>query len=107
MVSLQDWQEKLTADHVNAQWIAQELALIPGVEIDPKLTETNIVRFRFDPKFLKDNKLDYTVVKDKLKEKKVMIGTGFNNDQIRAVVHRDVDRKDCERLINAVKSLKI
>ena len=105
-VALQDWQEKMTKDHENARWMAEELASIPGVVIDPKLIETNIVRFGFEPKFLKDLKTDYLGVRDILKEKKILIGCGFNADQIRALVHRDLDRQDCEKFVTAIKSLK-
>ena len=36
LVSLQDWQEKLTADHANAAFLAAELSEIKGIDIDPK-----------------------------------------------------------------------
>lgn len=45
LVSLNDWQEKLTVDNANASWLAHELAAIKGVIIDPKVVETNIIRF--------------------------------------------------------------
>ena len=40
-----DWQEKLSVDNENANFLATELASIPGINLDPSLVETNIVRF--------------------------------------------------------------
>lgn len=67
MVSLNDWQEKLTVDNANASWLAHELAAIKGVIIDPKVVETNIIRFSFEPRVLKDHKTDYFGIGAKFK----------------------------------------
>ena len=45
LVALEDWEEYLVTDHDNAQFLANELALIQGIEVDPSLVETNILRF--------------------------------------------------------------
>lgn len=37
--------QRLAADHDNAQTLAQGLATISGVEIDPQVVETNMVFF--------------------------------------------------------------
>ena len=59
LVSLMDWQDKLTVDNQNAAFLAHELAEIPGVVIDPLTVETNILRFEFDPKTKRRLKTDY------------------------------------------------
>ena len=68
LVSLMDWQEKLTKDNLNAAWLAQELASIEGVLIEPELVETNILRFRFKPSVLKNTVGGYRGFVGRLKE---------------------------------------
>jgi threonine aldolase len=106
LISLQDWQEKLTKDHENAKWIAAELAATKGVVINPEHVETNIIRFKFESALLKKLKLDYNGVKDKLKQDaKVLVGAGFHNDLIRVIAHRDTDRTDCEKLVAGIRNV--
>ena len=50
LVSLMDWEEKLTADNENATYLAQELADCKSVIFDPSLVETNIVKFKISEK---------------------------------------------------------
>ena len=105
MVSLNDWQEKLTADQANASWLAAELAEIKGVLIDPKIVETNIIRFAFEPRVLKNIKTDYFGIGDKLKAENILINVSFKNDGLRAVAHRDVSRQDFEKLVKAIRTI--
>lgn len=44
--ALENHRQRLPETHANAQRFAQGLAEIPGIEIDPRMVETNIVRFR-------------------------------------------------------------
>jgi len=43
IISLETMVERLGEDHVHARWIAEELALLPGVAIDLDLVQTNMV----------------------------------------------------------------
>jgi len=46
--------------------------------IDPKLIETNIVRFTFEKSLLSKMKLDHDGFRDKLKsDKNILSGSGF------------------------------
>lgn len=67
MVSLMDWEDKLLIDNKNATFLAEELASIPGIQIDASKIETNIVRFKIADKTLKRIKLDHDGVKTKLR----------------------------------------
>lgn len=104
-IALDDWEEKLTADNQNAKWMAKELAGIKGVCLNPEEVETNIVRFTFEPKVLKDLKTDYSEISKRLYDDKVWVTIGFMKNNIRAVTHRDVSRTDCEKLVSAVKAV--
>ncbi len=42
--------DRLAEDHANARRLAEGLAKIPGLQIDPAEVETNIVIFAIDPK---------------------------------------------------------
>jgi threonine aldolase len=78
--------ERLADDHANARALAEGLAQIPGVEIDPALVQTNIVVFRVRDAagFCRD--LEARGVS--------MIDLG--PEQVRAVTHLDVDRDDID-----------
>lgn len=46
LISLKDWEKKLTIDHENAKWIAKELKNIPNIIVhDEEFIETNILRY--------------------------------------------------------------
>lgn len=62
-----DWEDKLLIDNKNATFLAEELASIPGIQIDASKIETNIVRFKIADKTLKRIKLDHDGVKIKLR----------------------------------------
>ena len=78
IVALTDWQQKIEIDNANAYWIGQQIAGIKGLMIDPKLIETNIVRFTFEKSLLSKMKLDHDGFRDKLKsDKNILSGSGF------------------------------
>lgn len=107
LVSLMDWEEKLSADNENARWMAEELVDVKALlNFDPSTTETNIVKFKLDPVAMKKIKLDHNGVNNKLKEDYgVWAGTGFHNDHIRLVTHRGTTREHCERAVTALKEI--
>ena len=46
LYALEHHRARLAEDHANARVLAQGLARLPGLEIDPGTVETNIVMFR-------------------------------------------------------------
>jgi threonine aldolase len=48
LVALSEQVERLAEDHANARVLAEGLAQIPGIRIDPRRVETNIVFFSYD-----------------------------------------------------------
>ncbi|HZW09653.1 MAG TPA: GntG family PLP-dependent aldolase [Phycisphaerales bacterium] len=79
--------ERLAEDHANARMLAERLAEIPGVSVDPGSVETNIVLFDLDPRHGAARE-----VVAKLAAVGVMV---FDTDprRIRAVTHLDVTRE--------------
>jgi threonine aldolase len=89
---LQHNVERLADDHANARFLAEGLAEIDAVEIDPATVETNIVIF---------DVADAAHLHDKLAAAGVEMS--LLEGRIRAVTHLDVDRAGIEKALAAVK----
>jgi threonine aldolase len=88
--------ERIAEDHDNAKLLAQGLAAIPGIELDPASIETNIVYFR-----LAASAPSTTEVARRLEAHGVRIGAAGSN-LMRAVTHLDIDRAGIEVAIDAM-----
>jgi threonine aldolase len=85
--------ERLAEDHANARLLAEGLAELPLVRIDPATVETNIVIFEID---------DAPARAAKLRDAGVDIGA-LGPRSIRAVTHLDVDRAGIERALETMR----
>jgi threonine aldolase len=88
---LQHNVERLADDHANAKFLADGLAEIDGVEIDPTTVETNIVIFDVP---------DAAELHDKLVA--AGVETSLLEGRVRMVTHLDVDRAGIEKALAAV-----
>jgi threonine aldolase len=99
LVALEEGPKLLAVDHENAQVLAQGLAEIPGIQIDPKTVQTNIVIFDVGrarlaaPQFV-----------EKLNQRKVLTGA-VDATRVRVVTHRDVSRADCEQAVRVISEV--
>lgn len=91
--------ERLAEDHANARRLAEALAELPGIGLDPATVETNIVIFEIDqrhgtaPEFVA-----------RLHERGVWtLATAPN--RVRAVTHLDVSREHVDRTIDVFREL--
>ncbi|HTV88990.1 MAG TPA: GntG family PLP-dependent aldolase [Stellaceae bacterium] len=82
---------QLADDHANARLIAERLAGIRGVLLDPATVETNIVVFR-----LADALPDAAAIVAGARDRGVLV-SALGARTVRAVTHRDVSREDCAR----------
>jgi threonine aldolase len=89
---LQHNVERLADDHANARFLAEGLAELDGVEIDPTTVETNIVIFDVPDAQSLHDRLAAAGVEMSLLE-----------GRVRAVTHLDVDRAGVEKALAAVK----
>jgi threonine aldolase len=96
LVALEEGPKSLPMDHENAQILAQGLAKLSGVRIDPAKVQTNIVIFDVG-----DTRLAAPELVEKLNQRKVLTGA-VDGTRIRVVTHRDVSRADCERAIQVI-----
>ena len=96
LLALEDGPKGLAGDHANARLLAQALAKMEGVAIDPGSVETNIVIFR-----LKAGTGAAEMVA-RLKARGVL-ANAFGPDAIRLVTHRDVSREQCVAAAGALQ----
>jgi len=89
LIALEEMPKRLSEDHSNARFLAESLAALPQVEIDPTTVQTNIVIFTVR------GVSDPTPLLEKMKQRGVVAGTAADH-QIRFVTHNDVDRSACE-----------
>ena len=87
----------LKKDNENAKYFANELAKIPGININPELVHTNIAAFSTD--IVSKNELI-----NKLENKGVRISSGAYNN-LRAVFNLNVSRGDTEEVVHILKTL--
>jgi len=87
--------ERLAQDHEHARLLAEGLAELPGVEIDPTTVETNIVIFTVKDAF---------AACGALWEAGVEVGP-VDRRRVRAVTHLDVDRTGVERALEAMRNV--
>lgn len=96
LVALEEGPKRLHIDHENARFLAQGLARIPGIRIQPEKVQTNIVILdvgatgRSATAFLKQ-----------LSERKVL-GGAVDARRVRLVTHLDVDRADIESALRVI-----
>src|SRR5205085_9725416 len=83
--------ERLAEDHRNAKLIAEAVADVPGLRLDPPDVHTNLVWSQLEPELgpAKD-------VLAKLKARGVLVGSG-DGRILRACTHLDVSAADAER----------
>jgi threonine aldolase len=80
--------DRLAEDHSHARFLADGLASLPGVQLDPASVETNIVIFSVD-----DAPGLVARVADRVEVQ------AFDAHRVRAVTHLDVSREDVERAL--------
>ncbi len=90
--------ERLAEDHANARRLAESLARLPGVALDPASAETNIVLFD-----LSDD-IDAATFVERLLAHGVRMGA-MGPRTVRAVTHLDVSRDQTDRAIQAARTV--
>ena len=99
LVALEESPRVLAEDHANARFLAESLARLPGVKIDPASVATNIVVFDVSQAGIAPAEISL-----RLKERGVLLNP-INERQMRAVTHYDVNRQDCAHAIEAMEEV--
>jgi len=96
IVALETMVDRLAEDHANAKRLAEGLADIPGIELDPGRVQTNFVFFDLS------NRVTARQLADRVARDGVLIGVNAER-RIRVVTHYGIERDDIDtglRVIN-------
>ena len=88
LVALETMVERLAEDHAHARMLAEGLANIRGIRIDPARVQTNIVIFEVDPA----TGWDSIRLQQALAERGVLLS--LSGTRLRAVTHYHITRTD-------------
>ncbi|MEO3926460.1 low-specificity L-threonine aldolase [Micromonosporaceae bacterium B7E4] len=99
IVALDTMVGRLAEDHANARRLADGLAGIAGIEIDPARVRTNIVMFR-----VVDDRFSHESFIARLADAGVRLAE-LGRGQLRAVTHRHVTAEDVDRVLAEVAAL--
>jgi threonine aldolase len=91
LYALDQGNDQLIQDHVNARRLAEPLARCRGIELDLATVQTNIIVFRLAPAAS-----DAATVVRRAREQGVLVNA-FGPRTIRAVTHLDVSSEQCVR----------
>lgn len=97
LIALEKSPARLHVDHENARFLAEALARMPGILLDPAKVNTNIVIFDVSGTGMTSGEISR-----RLALRRVYIN-GVNAALMRIVTHQDVDRAGCERAIEEVE----
>jgi threonine aldolase len=100
LVALTEMTGRLADDHARAKRLAREIAILPGVKIDPAEVETNIIIFGFD-----HPKLTVPDFLEALNTRGIGALAAPGGIGIRMVTHNDVGDVDVDRAIEAFREI--
>ncbi|PYP90540.1 MAG: low specificity L-threonine aldolase [Candidatus Angelobacter sp. Gp1-AA117] len=99
LVALEKMPPRLKEDHENARILAEGLAQIRGIKIDPKKVPTNILVFEVSSTGM--NAYDFN---QKLADKNVL-ANAISPDHMRLVTHKDVSREQCLQTVVIIRGM--
>ena len=99
LIALEEGPRRLHIDHANAKFLAEELAQIPGIKIDPTKVVSNILFFD-----VSGTGLPAREVSKRLAARGVLANP-TNPTSVRMVTHLDVDRAGCEQALRVLKEV--
>nr|MBP6822275.1 hypothetical protein [Acidobacteriota bacterium] len=99
MIALEESPKLLAEDHANAKRLAEGLAELSGVKIDPERVQTNIAIFD-----IAATGVSTAQMTAELKACGVL-ANGINAREMRMVTHYDVSHEDIEQTIKITKDI--
>jgi len=99
LVALEESPQRLPVDHENARFLAEGLADIPGVTIDPSKVETNILFFDVSASGFSAQEVSKRLATQGV------LANSTSATTIRMVTHCDVDRAGCERALGVLREI--
>jgi threonine aldolase len=99
LIALEESPKRLHQDHENARFLAEGLARIPGISIDPRIVQSNILIVD-----IAGTGMTSAEFSGKLAEHQVR-ANGVNPETMRFVTHLDVSRSQCERALRVIEQI--
>jgi threonine aldolase len=99
VVALEQMVDRLQEDHENARLLAEGIAQIPGLSLDPKTVQTNIVFFDFVA-----SRMTIEQFLAKVQACGVLM-LALANGRIRAVTHYGIERPDVEEALRMMREV--
>ncbi len=99
IVALETMIDRLADDHANAKYFAEQLADIPGIDLDVDKVKTNIVFFD-----VQANVMSALELSKRLEREGVLI-FDTSASRLRAVTHYGIERAEVEDAVSAVKKV--
>jgi threonine aldolase len=99
LVALEEGPQRLHIDHANAKFLAQGLAEIPGINVDPSKVASNILFFDVSGTGLGSQEISKRLAA------RGVLANGSDPQTIRMVTHLDVDRPGCERALRFLREV--
>ncbi len=93
IVGLERMTDRLQEDHDNARVLVDGLANVPGLEVDPKAVQTNIV-------MLRPHAVEAGLFQKRMAEQGVLV-SNYWGGLLRMVTHYGIEREDVEYAIDA------
>lgn len=94
IVALEEMVDRLADDHANARALAEGLAQIPGIKIDPAAVQTNIVIFDLEG-------IDRARLLPSMRDREVL-ATGVP-PRVRLVTHYGIERADIDEALDRIR----
>ena len=99
LIALEQGPQKLKTDHANARYLAEGLAQIPGIKLNPAKVQTNILICN-----IKGTGMTSDELSRKLAERDVL-ANGVSSELIRFVTHLDISREQCGQAVDVVSAV--
>lgn len=97
IVALNDMTRRIEQDHANARRLAEGLAAVDGLHIDPQAVQTNLVYFE-----LADDRSDAQTLADKLEALGVRV-LASGRRKLRAVTHYGITSEDIDAALDVMR----
>lgn len=97
IVALDSMVDRLADDHANARRLAQGLAVMPGISLDPDSIQTNLVIFEVTNR-------PATELIDALKEQGLLVSHA-DGQRVRMVTHYGIGEEDIDEALNVAESV--
>jgi threonine aldolase len=96
IVGLEEMVDRLADDHANARQLADGLARIPGIEIDPSKVQTNII-------FWKHKGIETVKLNAALRERGVL--STMVHGRLRMLTHYGIERADIDHALDVIREV--